>query len=166
MVWVDRFNPVRPRSRPVKAWPYIRKNAYGTLCLVFVAVCAVALAIDPTFFRQMIPELKHHQLIMIGIALIAVPFAIAAVVEDWTLLRHGERMAFDFLLSDKRMLVLAKGGKSPKSVALARITACRLEGSTLILTLVEPSGTARLWDLADPAGALSSFQRALAELRP
>lgn len=129
VVWVDRFNPVRPRTRPVAAWPYLRKNAYGTLCLVFVAVCgAVALAIDPTFFRQMIPELKHHQLIMVAIALIAVPIAIYAVVEDWTLLTRGERMAFDFLLTDRRMLVLAKGAKSPESVALARMTACRLEG--------------------------------------
>lgn len=165
LVWVDRFNPVRPRTRAVARWPYIRQHAYGTLCLVIVAVCAVALAIDPTFFRHMIPQINHHQVIMTVIALIACPIAIYAVVQDWTMLHHGERMVFDFVLTDQRMIARDQGASAPEVIGLDRIIACRLHGADLILTLTAPDGTARLWDLADPAGALSAFERTLDRFR-
>lgn len=165
VLWVDRFNPTRPRMRPVARWPYIRRNAYGTLCLVFVAVCAVWLAIDPTFFRQMIPELKHHQLIMTVIALIAVSFAIAAVVQDWTMLRHGERMEFDYVLTDERLLALHRSENTPEIFELARVTGFRLEGSGLTVGLQSPDQIVRLVGLTDPTGALSVFQRTLREFR-
>ena len=161
VLWVDRFNPTRPRRRKVARWRYIRQNAYGTLCLVFVAVCAVWLAIDPTFFRQMIPELKHHKIIMIGIALIAVPFAIAAVVQDWTNLTGGERAPFDFMMTDRYLIALRRGESKPEIIPLSSFATCRLDGEDLVLTFEDTGNEVRLWDLADPAAALRAFQRGL-----
>jgi hypothetical protein len=166
VIWVDRFNPSRPRRERVKTWPYLRENAFNTFSLVVGAIVAVALAIDPTFARQILPEWKHLQLLIVLFAALLCPLAIHTVIEDWTIMTRGERMPFDFLLTDKRLLALSQHAREADAVSLSRITSCHLDGSDLILIIPDLDGERRLWDLADPAAALRAFEQSLPAFAP
>jgi hypothetical protein len=149
VIWTDRFDPARPRRRPMTFLEIIGGEAkilIGLVCLAATALLVAILDADP-----------QTRLLALLAALILTPAAWLYGRRLVRLLKVGAIEKVDFLLTHRRVLALEPRMRSPEVLEVERISGVNAQGNVLVLSLINPDDIDDLRDIGDIEGALRAF---------
>jgi hypothetical protein len=153
VLWADRFNPARPRMRPVSFTEILNGEGKLLFAMGMLTLCALILAI--------LGAGTLEGLLAAFAAIVLAPATVLYARRLARMLKSGTPWKCDYLLTGRRLLVLGVKAKAPEVLSVDRFVSVSVQGRTLIVQLSNPDDIGELRDLADIETAKRAFTSTL-----